>query len=66
MPKNKEPTIAELVQACADTLDVDVLQQLRECDNVPEAIGEAYTALLDAGIEDPDAFLAERLIFEIS
>lgn len=66
MPEEKTPTIAQVIEACIGTLDDDVLQQLRECDNAPEAIGEAYTALLDAGVEDPDAFLIDKGIFQKS
>jgi hypothetical protein len=57
MPKNKEPTTVELVQACTGKLDDNTLEAIAEETNFDEALGLAVSALLDAGVDDPFGFL---------
>lgn len=57
MPNDKEPTIADLVQACSGKLDDNTLQAISEEASIDDALGLAVSALMDAGVDDPFGFL---------
>ncbi|UTI65879.1 hypothetical protein NBH00_06600 [Paraconexibacter antarcticus] len=56
-------TTDDVVQACSGCLVQEDLEQMVSLD-LEEALGYAFTALMEAGIEDPEAFLREKGILE--
>lgn len=63
---NKEPTTAELVQACKERLDAEALEIIGEYDDIDLALGLAFAALIEAGVDDPEIFLIEKGILQKS
>ncbi|PIT97390.1 hypothetical protein COT77_01765 [Candidatus Berkelbacteria bacterium CG10_big_fil_rev_8_21_14_0_10_41_12] len=57
-----EPTIQELIAICKEALGDEVEADFEGMD-LPEAIGYAYTLLLESG-ENPDELLAEKGFLE--
>ncbi len=56
----KEPTPQGVAEACSDTLDEETCEEIGDIDNLVDAIEFAFTALMEAGIDDPGAFLIEK------
>ncbi len=61
--ESKEPTLEELVSACQEVVSEEDCQELLGME-FGDALGYAFTLLLENGIEDPEAFLAEKGILE--
>lgn len=61
--KEKEPTTQELVEACKEVLDEETCAEL-EAMEFDEALGFAFTCLIEAGIDDPEEFLIEKGILK--
>ncbi len=61
MPEN-EPTIAEVVQACQGVLQEEDLEEIRQMPTIGEALGYAYSALIQAGISNPDELFISKNI----
>lgn len=63
-----EPTPKEIADACrevvADAGLEDMLEEIERSADSEEAIGVAFTVLLEADIEDPEAFLIEKGILK--
>jgi len=57
--KEEEPTPQELAAACKGTLDDESCAEL-EAMEFEEALGFAFTLLIEAGIDNPEEFLAEK------
>lgn len=58
-----EPTSKELAEACQEILSEEDCQELAAMD-FEEALGYAFTLLIENGIEDPEVFLREKGILE--
>ena len=58
----EEPTIEELIEACTDVLEQDVLEDLRSME-FDDAIGYIFTLLLDV-VEAPEEFLKKKGVLE--
>lgn len=55
--------LAELLEALKEIeLGDDQKQDLLACESVEEALGLAFSFLMEEGVEDPEAYLAERNI----
>lgn len=61
-----ESTVAELVEACKEALDEEMLVAIQEIEDFGEALDFTFTCLIEAGVEDPEAFLIEKGILEES
>lgn len=59
-----EPTVANLTEACRELLDKESLEALAECADFDEAMGLAFTMLIENGIDDPEQFLREMGLIE--
>lgn len=59
----KEPTSQELAETCKEVLDEETCAE-SEAMEFEEALGFAFTCLIEAGIEDPEEFLIEKGILE--
>jgi hypothetical protein len=59
-----EPTVAQLVEACRGILSEEALVDLAEIESFDDALGFAFTALIESGVEDPETFLKEKGILE--
>lgn len=57
--ETKEPTVIDLISACSDVLDPESCEDLRSME-IGDAIGYAFTLLIEAGIDDPEGFLREK------
>ena len=58
-----EPTSKELADACREVLpgeDCDELAQM----SIDDALGHAFTLLIENGVDDPETFLKEKGILE--
>ena len=60
---NQEPTPGKVAEACREVLTEE------DCDDIAalpldEAIGQAFTLLIENGVDDPEAFLKEKDILE--
>ena len=62
-PEEKEPTPQELAEACKEVLDEETCAEL-ETMEFNEALGYAFTCLMEAGIEDTEEFLIKKGILE--
>lgn len=60
----EEPTIQEIADACRGTLDNETCDEIVALENADEALGLAFTSLIENGIEDPEAFLRAKGILE--
>lgn len=58
-----EPTVSELSQACSELLSEEDLADLAEMP-MDEALGYAFTLLLESGVDDPEGYLAEKGILQ--
>lgn len=56
---NEEPTAAEIADACKDVLDRATCEEIAAMDD-EEAIGLVFTALIEAGVDDPEEFLKAK------
>ena len=61
--KEKEPTSQELAEVCKEILDEKTCAEL-ETMEFEEALGHAFTCLMESGIENPEEFLIEKGILE--
>ena len=61
--KEQEPTSQELAEVCKDILDEEACVELGSME-FEEALGFAFTCLIEAGINDPEKFLIEKGILE--
>lgn len=57
------PTAKELAEACKEILTEEDCEDLAAMP-IDEAMGYAFTLLIEQGIEDPEQFLRERKILE--
>jgi hypothetical protein len=60
----REPTVTELVEACRGVLPEESLADLARIGSIDDALGFAFTALIEAGIEEPETFLKEKGILQ--
>ncbi len=58
-----EPTPEQVAEACRDFLSEEDWQDIAAL-GLEEAIGQAFTLLLENGVEDPEAFLKEKGVLE--
>lgn len=63
--ESKEPTLEELVAACQEVIPAEDSKELLTMD-FEEALGYAFTLLIENGVEDPESFLKEKGILEES
>lgn len=57
-------TSVEIADACRDVLDADVCADIAAEGDSGEALGFAFAALIQAGQDDPEAFLKSKGILE--
>lgn len=62
--ESKDPTPQEVAEACRGTLDEEACEEIGVIDSLEEAISFAFTALIGAGIGDPEVFLIEKGILQ--
>lgn len=60
-----DPSIVELVEACREVLDDDACAAILEEPDYSAALDLAFSALFNAGIEDPENFLIQKGILEL-
>lgn len=60
----KEPTVQELAEVCAEVLDEVTCAEIAAMDDLEEAIGYAFAVLIEAGVDDPEQFLIEKGILQ--
>ena len=59
-----EPTIEDLYNAVKEKVGEDRADDILAFDNMPDALGYAFTLLSEAGIKDPEEFLISKGILE--
>ena len=64
IPDVENPTAMELGIKLEDLLDTDDCVELAFMEDVGEAVGAAFTLLLENGVEDPETTLREKGILE--
>ena len=57
------PTSDQLAKACRERLSAKDCDDLREMD-LYEALGYAFSLLIEAGVKDPEVFLKEKGVLE--
>ncbi|PJC36966.1 hypothetical protein CO046_03320 [Candidatus Peregrinibacteria bacterium CG_4_9_14_0_2_um_filter_53_11] len=60
----EEPTSGEIAEACREALGDDVCAEIEEMEDAEAALGLTFTALIEAGIEDPEEYLRSRGVLE--
>ena len=58
-----ELTAAELAEACREVLDPETCAEIEGMEP-DEAMGYAFTCLIEVGIDDPEEFLIEKGLLE--
>lgn len=58
--ESREPTSQELAEACADVLDPQTCEEIGGIGSLEDAIGFVFSALMEAGVNDPETFLVEK------
>lgn len=61
--KKNEPTSQELAETCSEVLTEEDCAEIAGM-AFDEALGYAFTLLIENGIEDPETFLKEKGILE--
>ena len=61
--RGQEPTITELIEGLRDVLSAEDLQDLSEMD-FDEALDNAFTVMIENGIDDPEGYLIEKGILK--
>lgn len=64
IPQPSEITPLEVSIALGGTLSPEDCEDIAAMDTAGEAVGFAYTLLLENGVEDPDTLLADKGILE--
>jgi hypothetical protein len=57
---DEEPTATEIADACRADVDDDTYQSILELDGEDDLIDSVFALLLDAAIEDPEAYLISK------
>ncbi len=60
---DEEPTIIEIADSCRDILDSETCDEIAAQESTEDALGLAFTALIEAG-EDPEEFLKNKNLLE--
>lgn len=60
----EEPTVEEVSKACRGVVSDEACDEIATQETLQDALGLAFTALSEAEIEDPEAFLKEKGILE--
>ena len=61
---NDEITSLEISEACLGVLDQETCNEIAAFEDTEEALGYTFSALIEAGIEDPEEFLKSKEILE--
>ena len=61
--ESAEPTAEGVADACENILSPETCKEIAGLE-LDDALGYAFTALLEAGIEDPEAFLVKKGVLE--
>lgn len=59
-----EPTTIELTEACAEKLSPEACNAIAAMLDIGDAIGLAFSCLIEAGVDDPEKFLVDKGIFQ--
>ena len=59
----EEPTVAEVADVCRAILGDEICDEIAMMEDLEEAIGLAFTLLIEVG-EDPEAFLRSKGLLE--
>jgi hypothetical protein len=60
---DNKPAVSELSQACSEILSEEDLAELSEMP-MDEALGYAFTLLLESGVDDPEGYLKEKGVLQ--
>jgi len=61
---NEKVSPLDIAEACMGVLDQETCDQIAEFEDNKEALGYVFSALIEAGIDDPEEFLKEKGILE--
>ena len=59
-----KPTSIEVAEACTEKLSPEECDGIAAIEDIGEALGLAFTCLIEAGVDDPEEFLTDKGVLE--